>query len=32
MAPRMSSYHDVEAALLQALEEVRLRIENNIRL
>lgn len=31
-APRMSSYHDVEAALVQALEEVRLRIANNIRL
>ncbi len=30
--PRMSSYHDVEAALVQALEEVRLRIANNIRL
>ena len=31
-APRESSYHDIEAALTQALEEVRLRIENGIRL
>ncbi|MBL8819371.1 MAG: ParB/RepB/Spo0J family partition protein [Planctomyces sp.] len=31
-APRESTYHHLEAALLQALEEVRLRIENNIRL
>lgn len=30
--PRMSSYHDVESALVEALEEVRLRIENNVRL
>lgn len=31
-APRESTYHHLEAALLQALEEVRLRIENGIRL
>jgi ParB family chromosome partitioning protein len=31
-APRTSSYHDLETALAQALEEVRLRIENNVRL
>ena len=31
-APRAASYHDLEAALAQALDEVRLRIENNIRL
>ena len=31
-APRESTYHELEAALLQALEEVRLRIENGIRL
>ncbi len=31
-APRESTYQHLEAALLQALEEVRLRIENNIRL
>lgn len=31
-APRASSYHDIEAALIQALEEVRLRIENSVRL
>jgi ParB family chromosome partitioning protein len=31
-APRASTYHDIEAALTQALEEVRLRIENSVRL
>lgn len=31
-APRASSYHDLETALVQALDEVRLRIENNVRL
>jgi ParB family chromosome partitioning protein len=31
-APRASTYHNIEAALTQALDEVRLRIENNIRL
>lgn len=31
-APRASTYHDLEAALTQALDEVRLRIENNVRL
>jgi ParB family chromosome partitioning protein len=30
--PRMSSYHDVESALIEALDEVRLRIANNVRL
>jgi ParB family transcriptional regulator, chromosome partitioning protein len=32
IAPRMSSYYDLEAALVEALEEVRLRIVNNVRL
>lgn len=31
-APRASTYHDIEAALTQALDEVRLRIENSVRL
>lgn len=31
-APRTATYHDLEAALIQALDEVRLRIENNVRL
>ncbi len=31
-APRESTYHHLEEALLQAIEEVRLRIENGIRL
>ena len=31
-APRAASYHDLEVALSQALDEVRLRIENNVRL
>jgi len=31
-APLEFTYHHLEAALLQALEEVRLRIENGIRL
>ena len=31
-APREASYHEIEAALSQALDEVRLRIENGIRL
>jgi ParB family chromosome partitioning protein len=31
-APRASTYHDIECALIQALEEVRLRIENSVRL
>ncbi len=30
--PRAATYHDLEAALTQALDEVRLRIENNVRL
>ncbi len=31
-APRTATYHDLESALQQALEEVRLRIDNNVRL